>query len=130
MTIWPCAAGSASRSRRRRGCCATSPATRNGAGTRGPLTTDLAVRWALSSRSGGPGQAARRLSAVRQFARHRALLDLATEVPPAGLLGRVPRRSQPHIYSDAELAALLRQASLLRPRGGLRPRTYVTFFSL
>jgi len=67
---------------------------------------------------------------VRQFARYRALLDPATEVPPAGLLGRVPRRRQPHIYSDAELAALLRQASLLLPRGGLRPKTYVAFFSL
>jgi integrase len=99
-------------------------------GHRGPLTTELAVRWALSSRSGDPAQAARRLSAVRQFARHRALLDPATEVPPPGLLGRVPRRRPPHIYSDAELAALLRQASLLRPRGGLRPRTYETFFSL
>lgn len=96
----------------------------------GPLTTELAVRWALSSRSSDPAQAARRLSAVRQFARYRALLDPATEVPPVGLLGRVPRRRQPHIYSDAELAALLRQASLLLPRGGLRPKTYVAFFSL
>jgi integrase len=67
---------------------------------------------------------------VRQFARDRALLDPATEVPPPGLLGRVPRRPEPHIYSDAELAALLDQASQLLPRRCLRPRTYVTFFSL
>jgi integrase len=99
-------------------------------GHRGPLTTELAVRWALSSRSSDPAHAARRLSAVRQFARYRALLDPANEVPPLGLLGRVPRRTRPHIYSDAELAALLQQARLLRPRGGLRPRTYVAFFSL
>ncbi len=32
--------------------------------------------------------------------------------------------------SDEEVAALLRQASLLLPRDGLRPRTYVVFFSL
>lgn len=99
-------------------------------GHQGPLTTELAVRWALCSRSSDPAQAVRRLSAVRQFARYRALLDPATEVPPPGLLGRLPRRKQPHIYSDAELAALLYQASLLRPRRGLRPRTYVAFFSL
>jgi integrase len=99
-------------------------------GHRGPLTTELAVRWALASRSNNPGQAVRRLGAVRQFARYRALLDPATEVPPPGLLGRLPRRPQPHIYSDAELAALLDQASLLLPRRGLRPRTYVAFFSL
>jgi hypothetical protein len=66
-------------------------------GHRGPLTTELAVRWALASRSSDPAQAVRRLGAVRQFARYRALLDPATEVPPPGLLGRLPRRRQPHI---------------------------------
>jgi len=99
-------------------------------GHQGHLTTELAVQWALSSRSGDPAQAARRLSVVRQFARHRAVFDSDTEIPPVGLLGRVPRRKQPHIYSDAEVAALLRQASLLLPRRGLRPRTYIAFFSL
>lgn len=99
-------------------------------GHRGPLTTELAVRWARGSRSGSPEQAIRRLGAVRQFARYRALLDPATEVPAAGLLGRLSRRPQPHIYTDAELAALLDEASRLLPRGGLRPRTYVAFFSL
>lgn len=99
-------------------------------GHQGPLTIDLAVQWALTSRSSDPAQAARRLSAIRQFARHRAVFDPATEIPPAGLLGRVPRRKQPHIYSNEEVAALLRQASLLLPRDGLRPRTYVAFFSL
>ena len=99
-------------------------------GHHGPLTTELAVGWALASRSSNPAQAVRRLGAVRQFACHRALVDPATEVPPPGLLGRLSRRPQPHIYSDAELAALLDQASRLRPRRGLRPRTYVAFFSL
>ena len=51
-------------------------------------------------------------------------------MPPAGLLGRVPHRRQAHIYSEAELVALLEQASRLLPRRGLRPRTYVAFFSL
>jgi integrase len=99
-------------------------------GHHGPLTTELAVRWALASRSGNPAQSVRRLGAVRQFARYRALVDPATEVPPPGLLGRRPRRPQPHIYSDAELAALLDQARRLQPTRGLRPRTYVAFFSL
>jgi integrase/recombinase XerC len=82
----------------------------------GPLTTELALGWALASRSSSPAQALRRLGTVRQFARHRALVDPATEVPPPGLLGRLPRRPPPHIYSDAELAALLDQVSRLRPR--------------
>jgi integrase len=97
---------------------------------RGPLTVDLAVRWALSSGPGDPARAERRLGAVRQFARHRAAFDPATEVAPTGLLGRIPGRKQPHIYSDAEISALLRECSRLRPRGGLRPTTYVAFFSL
>lgn len=99
-------------------------------GHKGPLTTDLAVQWARASRSTDPAQAARRLSTVRQFARHRAVLDPTTEIPPPGLLGRPGRRKQPHIYSEAEVAALLREARLLPPHGGLRPRTYVTFFCL
>jgi len=58
------------------------------------------------------------------------LIDPATEIPPVGLLGRIPRRKQPHIYSEDEICALLRQASQLLPRGGLSPKTYVAFFSL
>ncbi len=96
----------------------------------GPLTVDLAVRWALSSGRGDPARAERRLWAVRQFARHRAAFDPATEVPPPGLLSRAPGRKQPHIYNDAEISALLRECSRLRPRGGLRPMTYGVFFSL
>jgi integrase len=99
-------------------------------GHRGAITRDLVTRWALASRSGDPAQAARRLGIIRSFARHRALIDPATEIPPLGLLGRVPRRKQPHIYSEDEIRALLRQASQLLPRGGLSPRTYVAFFSL
>jgi integrase len=100
------------------------------AGHRGPITVDLAVRWAGSACPGAPAHAERRLRAVRMFARHHAAFDSATEVPPAGLFGRVPRRRQAHIYSDPEISALLRECSLLRPRDGLRPRTYVAFFSL
>ena len=97
---------------------------------RGPLTVELAVRWALSSGRGDPARAERRLWAVRQFARHRAAFDPATEVALPGLLGRTARRQPPHIYNDAELSALLRECSRLQPRDGLRPLTYVVFFSL
>jgi len=96
----------------------------------GPITIDLATRWALLSRSKDPAQPARRLAIIRSLAQHRALIDPATEVPPPGLLGRVPRRKQPHIYSDVELGELLHEAGQLLPRDGLRPKTYVAFFSL
>ena len=95
------------------------------------MTIELAVQWALSSHSTNPAQAARRVAIVRQFTRHRALVDPATEVPPVGLLGHnFRRRSTPHIYTEAEVAALLQQARCLLPRGGLRPATYVAFFAL
>ena len=99
-------------------------------GHSGPVTIALAVQWARASRSSNPAQAARRLAVVRQFARYRALFDPATEVPPVGLLGRTPRRPLPHIYTEAEMAALLQQASCLLPRHGLRPATYVAYFAL
>src|SRR5262245_53248757 len=97
---------------------------------RGPLTIDLATRWAPATKSRDPAQPARRLMAVRSFARHRFLIDPANEIPPPCVLGRVPRRKQAHIYGDKEIAALLQEAGKMLPRNGLRPRTYVAFFSL
>ena len=51
---------------------------------------------------------------------------------PAGLFGPVARRLVPHIYTEAEIAALLDAAAQLRPVTGLRlrPRTYATLFGL
>ena len=100
------------------------------AGHRGPLTTDLAVRWACLPRDGSPAYRARRLDLVRGFARYRAIFDPATEVPPRGLLGPAYRRATPHIYSEAEVSALLAAARQLAPAGGLRPHTYATLFGL
>ena len=60
----------------------------DGIGHNGPVTIELAVQWACSSRSSNPAQAVRRLSVVRQFARYCALSVPATEIPPVGLLGR------------------------------------------
>lgn len=96
----------------------------------GPITTDLVVRWALTT-SGDAAQAARRYAAVQAFVRHLAVFDPDIEIPPVGLLGSGVRpRTQPHIYSDTEIADLLDQARLLLPRTGLRPVTYVAVFSL
>jgi integrase len=85
----------------------------------GPLTTDLAVRWARSSVDAAPLYQARRLQVVRGFARYRAIFDPATEIPPEGLLGPAQRRTTPHIYSEAELSILLAAARRLRSPTGL-----------
>ncbi len=52
-----------------------------------------------------------------------------TQVPPTGLL-RQARRPTPHIFTDSEIAALLRQARALEPRDSLRPHTYTTLIGL
>jgi integrase len=99
-------------------------------GHRGPLTTELAVRWAKLPEAGSPGYLARRLDVVRGFARHRAITDPRTEIPPPRLLGATYRRRTPRIYSEAELSALVAAARSLTPSTSLRPHTYATLFGL
>ena len=102
----------------------------DGIGHRGPLTTDLAVRWAKLPQEADPLYWARRLDIVRRFAKHRRLFDPATEIPPEGMLGPSYRRPRPYIYSDGEIAALLKAASRLGPAGSLTPGSYFTLFGL
>lgn len=97
-------------------------------GHRGPLTIELVVHWAKLPTNAKPAYWAWRLHVVRMFALHRAVEDPRTEVPPAGLLGRMYRRAQPHIYSAGEIAALVRAAGRLRRR--MRPHTCVALFGL
>jgi len=99
-------------------------------GHKGPLTTELAVRWAKLPQDANPRYWATRYEIVRRFAEYRFLFNPATEIPPKGLLGPSKRRLSPHIYSDEEIAALLQAASRLSPSDGLHPRTYVTLFGL
>lgn len=101
-------------------------------GHRGPLTIAVAVRWAQSARRATRLTWARRLQTLRPFMTYRAQFDPGTEVAPSGLFGPVHRRLVPHIYTEAEIRALLDAAVQLRPVTGLRlrPRTYATLFGL
>jgi integrase len=99
-------------------------------GHTGPLTTELAVRWARLPVGASPLYQAQRLEVVCCFARHRAIFDPATEIPPERLLGSAHRRTDPYIYSEAELSTLLAAARRLPPLTGLRPRTYATLIGL
>jgi integrase len=100
------------------------------AGHRGPLTINLALDWARLPRNAAPLYWARRLEVVRCFARHRAILDPRTQVPPQRLLGPAHRRRTPYIYSVRQTQQLLVCAGRLAPRGGLRPKTYCALFGL
>lgn len=97
-------------------------------GHRGPMTRDLAMSFARAGRAQDLINQRHRLGVVRRFALHRWTLDPATQIPPAGLLGRSPHRPTPHVYTDDETAALLRAAAAMR--GALRARTYATYFGL
>jgi integrase len=102
----------------------------DGIGHRGAVTTELSLRWARLPAKASPLYWSRRLAIVRRFAKSRFLFDAATEVPPEGLLGPASRRSPPYIYSEEEIADLLRTCARLSPVGGLRPWTYATLFGL
>lgn len=91
------------------------------------VTVDLALRWAKQSTTTQPRTWASRLQMVRGFARWRAAMDPRTEVPPMGLLPSHYPRKPPYIYTDGEVAKLVRAASELP---GLRGRTYFTLFGL
>lgn len=91
------------------------------------LIAQAAVEWA-SSRGGSKYQAGR-LSMARCFLVHlRAHLPgiqvPATAMIPSGV------RPTPYIYSEAQIAALMREASALKPAGSLRPHTYATLIGL
>lgn len=53
---------------------------------------------------------ARRLTAVRGFARHLAGIDPRTEIPPVGLASYRARRRNPYVFSDEDVAAVMRCA--------------------
>ncbi len=80
------------------------------------LTTDAALAWARATpRSSDEVHWSRRLMVVRIFARHLAVLDPATQVPPVDLLPHHYRRITPHLYSPGEISALLEATDSLRP---------------
>ena len=94
------------------------------------VTADLAVDWATRTArdSGDEVYQARRLDAVRIFARHLQALDPATEVPPEDVLSRRRGRVPPYLYSPDEVAALMSAAGGLAP--ALRAAAWRTLIGL
>ena len=96
----------------------------------GPLTTELALRWARLPEQASRLYQARRLEVVRTLARYLAARESGTEIPPRGLLGPAHARQPPFIYSEADIAALIQAARALTPANQLRPQTYATLIGL
>jgi integrase len=100
-------------------------------GHRGPLTRQLITRWARDeAKRATPLTWAKRIEAVRPFAKHRARVEPGTYVPDADTFGPSRRRLAPHLYTDQEIVDLLVAAGRLSPKGTLRPATYRTLLGL
>jgi integrase/recombinase XerD len=99
-------------------------------GTEDHLTLALAIAWARASRRPNPLTWARRIEVLRGFAHYCLRADPATQIPPRDLFGPAHRRLVPHIYTEAELSALLAAADTLAPAQGLRPATCRCVFGL
>jgi integrase len=102
----------------------------DGCGHRGPLTLELALRWARLPERADRMYQARRLEMLRPLARYLAPRQPGTEIPPRGLLGPAHVRRPAYIYTQPQIAALLNAAHGLPPADGLRPRTYATLLGL
>jgi integrase len=102
----------------------------DGSGHCGPLTTELALRWARLPEQAARLYQARRLEVVRTLARYLAPREQGTEVPPRGLLGPAHARRSAFIYTEAEVAALIDATRALRPTDSLRPRTFAALIGL
>ena len=96
----------------------------------GPLTADVAIRWAKLPTNAKPEYWAWRLGVVRLFVKHLAATDPGHEVPALEALGRTYARRSPHIYSDEEIAALLDATRMIKPTNALPPHTFRVFFGL
>lgn len=94
------------------------------------ITTQLALEWAQQNPSSQPPTWAQRLGFVRSFTRYHIAADPQTEIPPPGLLPFSPHRARPYLYSEEEIAHLLRCALELHPIDGLRPWTFYCLLGL
>jgi integrase len=99
-------------------------------GLDGAVQARDAIEWVTSTQERcGARRQARRLSVARGFLVHLRTAVPETQVPAYGLLAS-PLRPTPHIYSEAEIDALMTAARSLGPVGTLRPHTYVTVIGL
>jgi integrase/recombinase XerD len=94
------------------------------------VDTALFLRWDAVLPDVGTSTRSARLGKVRLFAQWLSGVDPAHEVPPRGLLPDRYARQRPHIYGEAEIAAILKTAQALPSIYGLRPLTCSTLFGL
>lgn len=82
------------------------------------VQNDLVVAWATTPIKVAVTDAliARRMDAVRVFARHQHALDPATQIPPEGIGNRRYQPREPNVFTEAQVLALVAAADTLSPR--------------
>ncbi len=80
------------------------------AGHLGPLTTEIALRWARLPEQAARLYQARRLEVVRTLATYLDPREPGTEVPARGLLGPAHARGPAFLYTDSDIVALIEAA--------------------
>lgn len=93
----------------------------------GRVTSELALAWVTAPAKASPSWLRMRLTVVRGFASWLQASDPATQVPATGWLPP-RRRTNPYLYSDADIAALL--AAARQARWPLSAATYQTLIGL
>ncbi len=94
------------------------------------ITTELALRWARRPPNGEPSTWAQRLRHIRLFGAWYRARDPRTEVPDAGLLAASVFRKPPFIFSQQQIADIVRKAEELPCKRGVRSSTFSTMFGL
>jgi len=82
------------------------------------VRTDIAVQWATSQIKVPVNDAlfARRMDAVRIFAKHQQALDPATQIPPDGICNRRYQPREPNVFTPAQISALQTATDTLSPQ--------------
>ena len=82
------------------------------------VTVEHALVWATLPAGATTAEQARRLRAVRGFARYLKTIAPDTELPASDLLPSRRSRPTPYIYSEQDITALMAAASRLQTRLG------------
>ena len=99
-------------------------------GYKGPITTDIAIKWAVMSKKKSRLTWARRLERICIFSKYYRFIEPKTEIPPCNFFGPAHRRFPPHIYSQEEIQILLAATQQLKPHDGIRSLTFKYFVGL
>lgn len=92
------------------------------------LTRKIVHEWASSGAPRSPKTRARRIGAMRALGRFLSETIPETYIP--GRLYGTKSAFRSYIYTTAEIQALLTETGRLGPVGSIRPKTFVTLFSL